>query len=81
MSLLIDKKNFIINTRREEETAVIPLFRRATQYLDKIFLPSGNPDFDQFLRYFSSMYLKIRFRRRAWNLMQNQDFNLVKIFI
>ena len=50
--------------------------RRATKKLAKIFLPEGNLDFDQFLRYFSSAWFKPQLRRNALNLIQNQDFNL-----
>lgn len=74
---LIDKPNFELNSRLEGERYMYTVSPRTTN-LARICLPFGNLNFVQFLRYFSLPY-GIRLRRKVWNLIQNQDFNRVKI--
>lgn len=54
---LINKSYFILNPRRDNELVVLPQRGGATKELNKIALPFGRIDFDQFLRYFSSQYV------------------------
>jgi len=49
--------------------------------LNKIALPDGIIDSDQFHRYSSEMWVTPQFLPRALNLIQNQLFNLVRILI
>ncbi len=76
----INKRNFILNSRRDDELVVLPQRGGATKKLNKISLPVGNHDFAQSLRYVSSKYM-YTFSSTSLDLGQNQDFNLVKIFI
>ncbi len=80
MFSLINKINFILSSRHDNEVVVYPRRVRATQKLDKIYLPEGKPDFTQSLRYVSSKYIHT-FSSTSLGLGQNQGFNLVKIFI
>jgi len=87
MFSLINKINFILSSRRDNEAVVNPRRVGATQKLDKIYLPEslpadrqGNPDFAQSLRYVSSEYIHT-LSSTSLGLSQNQGFNLVKIFI
>ena len=80
MFTLINKLNFILSSRRDNELVVLPQRGGATQKLDKISLPSGNLDFAQSLRYVSSRYAYTP-SSTSLDLSQNQDFNLEKIFI
>lgn len=54
--LLINKSNFILNPRRDDEAVVNPRRGGVTPELNKIALPYGRIDFGQFLRYFSLPY-------------------------
>ena len=76
----INKKNFILSSRRDNESVVLPRRGGATKNLNKIFLLIENLDFIQSLRYVSSMYIHI-FSSTSLGLSQNQGFNSVKIFI
>ena len=76
----INKKNFILSSRRDNESVVLPHQGGATKNLNKIFLLIENLDFIQSLRYVSSMYIHI-FSSTSLGLSQNQGFNSVKIFI
>jgi len=76
----INKRNFILSSRRDNEAVVLPRRGGATQKLDKISLPEGNPDFAQYLRYVSSKYIHT-FSSTSLGLGQNQGFNSVKTFI
>ena len=76
----INKRNFILNSRRDDELVVLPQRGGATKKLNKISLPEGNHDFAQSLRYVSSKYMHT-FSSTSLDLGQNQDFNLVKIFV
>jgi len=80
MFSLINKINFILSSRRDNEAVVIPRRGGATKKLDKISLSEGNHDFAQYLRYVSSKYFHT-FSSTSLGLSQNQGFNLVKIFI
>ena len=80
MFSLINKINFILSSRRDNEAVVNPRRVGATQKLGKIYLPEGNPDFAQSLRYVSSEYI-YTLSSTSLGLGQNQGFNLVKIFI
>ena len=80
MFSLINKRNFILSSRRDDELVVLPQQGGATKKLDKISLPFGNLDFAQSLRYVSSEYAYTP-SSTSLDLGQNQDFNLGKIFI
>lgn len=80
MFSLINKRNFILSSRRDDELVVLPQRGGATKKLDKISLPCGNLDFAQSLRYFASLYMN-KASAKSLDLGQNQDFNLGKIFI
>ena len=58
---LINKGYFILNPRRDDELVVLPQRGGATKELNKIALPFGRIDFDQFLRCSSERQLKLRF--------------------
>ena len=74
----INKANFILSSRRDNELVVLPQRGGATKKLDKISLPRGNLDFAQSLRYVSSEYAYTS-SSTSLDIGQNQDFNLVKI--
>ncbi|MDE2001545.1 MAG: hypothetical protein KGI60_03180 [Patescibacteria group bacterium] len=74
----MNKKNFRLISRREDAAVVLPRQGEATQKSDKIFLPEGNLDFVQSLRYASSKYA-YTFSSASLDLGQNQDFHLGKI--
>ena len=57
MFSLINKRNFILSSRRDDELVVLPQRGGATKKLNKIALPFGRIDFGQFLRYFSLPYI------------------------
>ena len=78
MFTLINKQNFILSSRRDNELVALPQRGGATQKSDKICLPSGNLDFDQSLRYVSSEYVHTP-SSTGLDLGHNQDFNLGKI--
>ena len=80
MFLRINKKNFILSLRRDNESVVLPHRGGATKNLNKIFLLKENLDFIQSLRYVSSKYIHT-FSSTSLGLGQNQGFNSVKIFI
>ena len=80
MFTLINKRNFILSSRRDDELVVLPQRGGVTKKLDKICLPFGNLDFAQSLRYVSSKYV-LTFSSTSLDIGQNQDFNLGKIFI
>ncbi|MDE2001595.1 MAG: hypothetical protein KGI60_03485 [Patescibacteria group bacterium] len=80
MSSRIDKQNCVLISRRDNELVVPPQRGEATKKSEAIFLPEGNLDFAQSLRYASSKYLHT-FSSTSLDLGQNQDFNLVKTFI
>ena len=88
----INKRNFILSSRRDNEAVVsprrggvptksrgsaIPLGIGTTQNLNKISLLQENPDFAQYLRYVSLKYIHT-FSSTSLGLGQNQDFNLSK---
>ena len=75
---LINKQNFILISRRDNERVALPQRGGATKKLDRICLPSGNLDFAQSLRYVSSEYAYTP-SSTSLDLGQNQDFNLGKI--
>ena len=77
----INKSYFILNPRRDDELVVLPQRGGATKELNKIALPFGRIDFDQFLRCSSEMWVTPQFLPRALNLIQNQFFNLVRILV
>mgnify|MGYP001589155560 CR=1 FL=1 len=79
MFYLINKENFILSSRRDNELVVLPRREGATQKLDKISLPGGNLDFAQSLRYVSSEWNN-HSSSTSLDLGQNQDFNLVKTY-
>lgn len=78
MFSLINKINFILNSRLDNELAVLPQQGGVTKNLNKISLPEGNLDFAQALRYASSAYAYTP-SSTSLDLSQNQDFNLGKI--
>ncbi len=78
MFLLIDKINFILSSRRDDEAVLLARRGGATQKLNKIFLPEGNFDFAQSPRYIDSAYIN-KPSSTSLDLGQNQNFNLVKI--
>lgn len=78
MFSLINKKNFISISRRDNELAVLPQRGGATKKSVEISLPFGNLDFAKALRYVSSKYMHT-FSSTSLDLSQNQDFNLGKI--
>ena len=80
MFSLINKRNFILSSRRDNELVALPQRGGATQKLNKISLPGGNLDFAQSLRYIGSAYMD-KPSPTSLDLGQNQDFNLGKIFI
>ncbi|MEK7463007.1 MAG: hypothetical protein AAB621_01410 [Patescibacteria group bacterium] len=87
MFSLINKRNFILSSGRDNEAVVLPRQGGATKKLDKISLPrrpacrqAGNLDFAQSLRYVSSEYIHTP-SSTSLGLGQNQGFNLVKTFI
>jgi len=75
---LINKRNFILSSRRDNEAVFYARRGGATQKLDKISLPEGNLDFAQSLRYFDSVYMN-KPSSTSLDLGQNQDFNLGEI--
>ena len=75
---LINKQNFTLNSRRDNELAVLPQRGGVTKNLGKICLPAGNLDFAQSLRYVSSADIHLP-SSTSLDIGQNQDFNLVKI--
>lgn len=77
----INKSYFILNPRRDDEAVLYARRGGATKELNKIALPEGIIDFDQFLRCLSSTWYKPQFPPRALNLIQNQLFNLVRILV
>ena len=81
MFSLINKRNFILSSRRDDELVVLPQQGGATKKLDKISLPCGNLAFAQSLRYVFSEYAMHTPSSTSLDLGQNQDFNLGKIFI
>ena len=80
MFSLINKRNFILSSRRDDELVVLPQRGGVTKKLNKISLPEGNLDFAQSLRYVVSAYM-YKPSPTSLDLGQNQDFNLEKIFI
>ncbi|MEK7478593.1 MAG: hypothetical protein AAB626_01555 [Patescibacteria group bacterium] len=76
MFSLINKRNFILSSRRDNEAVVLPRRGGATKKLNKISLSN----FAQFLRYVSSKYIHTP-SSTSLGLGQNQGFNLVKTFI
>ena len=79
MFSLINKKNFILNSRRDDERVVSPPRGGVTKKLDKIFLPEGNLDYAHSLRYVSSEYIHTP-SSTSLDSGHNQDFNLRKIY-
>ena len=80
MFSLINKVNFILSSRHDNELVVLPQRRGVTKKLDKISLPEGNLDFVQSLRYVDSAYMH-KPSPTSLDLGQNQDFNLGKILL
>ena len=80
MFSLINKNNFIGISRLFNEAVFNTRRGEITQKFNKIFLPFGNLDFVPSLRYGSSTYMN-KFSSPSLDLGQNQDFNLVKIYI
>ena len=58
---LINKSYFILNPKRDNELVVLPQRGGATKELDKIALPFGRIDFDQFLRCSSETWVTPQF--------------------
>ncbi|MHB9019566.1 MAG: hypothetical protein ACYC3G_01660 [Minisyncoccota bacterium] len=80
MFSLINKRNFILSSRRDNEAVVLLRRGGATTKLNKISLSEGKLDFAQSLRYVSSEYFHTS-SSTSLGLSQNQGFNYVKIFI
>jgi len=79
MFSLINKRNFVLNSRRDDELVALPQQGGATKKSDKISLPEGNLDFTQSPRYVSSGYIHTP-SSTSLDIGQNQDFNLGKIY-
>jgi hypothetical protein len=77
---LINKRNFTLSSRRDDEFVVLPQRGGATKKLGKISLPEGNLAFAQSLRYVSSGYAYTP-SSICLDIGQKQDFNLVRILV